>query len=308
MALTEICNSTFNHYKIESIGQKKYFKHRMKDKIICEECLNAYLDEASKTLSWEIFNSISNVDMKSMITTSDIERSDSFSFTYERSLINNFMQSILPIKFKLYISFMYDSIIKYTDTDYMQLNSISAASASPIKVIKIATCRISPIVCDESYPAFSLAIDILEKDTSDSISEHIRKYISSFVSSFFIEIPDIAVQNIMNKKSNGIYTSHCDAASTNANKCSKCNVSVYGETYIYQNNKYCLNCMYEIVVQLAIDNNIPDKVGLSYVDTTTSYGIIDTEAWKRSVIDKYINVMLSFGVTTNIIHYTITCY
>ena len=164
----------------------------------------------------------------------------------------------------------------------------------------------SPIICDSTYPAFNLSIDIRENDTEEKISEHIENYLRSFISAFFKEIPDIAVQNIMNKKSNGTYSSNCDN-SASASRCSKCGIIVSGEQYIYNNAIYCLDCMYEFVVQASVDNNIPNLVGLAnMINNTSSYAIVDSREWKRYVIEKYIDAMSSLGVDPKIRHYIMT--
>ena len=66
--------------------------------------------------------------------------------------------------------------------------------------------------------------------------------------------------------------------------------------------------MYEIVVNLASKNNVTDDVGLSIDKYYTNYTIVDTPEWKRSVIDKYINKMLSIGLSTGITRITNTSY
>ena len=293
MAIIEICNSAFEHTPIDSLD-KKYYKHRLKDKIICDECLNVYLDEAAKTLTWEIYNCIKSIDMQSMIKDSTFNRNDSFSFTYERDMITNHMQYILPTKFELNISIIYDKIERYQNTNYDSLTSISTTNSNMISVVKIARAKISPVVCDSTYVSFDLYLDIRENDTEEFISNRIRKYLTSFVVSFFKELPNIAVQNMMNKKNNGIWQSHS----------SDCTAKVSN------NQIYCLNCMYEIVVQLAIDNNITDLVGLSVMNNNTSnYAVVNSLEWKRSVIDKYTNAVMNvFGVKPNIVHYTMTCF
>lgn len=306
MALVEICNSTYSHEPIMSFG-KKYFKHRFKDKIICAECLRVYLEEASKTLAWEIFNCLSNVDMRELTALSDINRVENYSFKYQRTLITDFMKFILPITFELNISFDNETLKQYMDSSYLDIHSsISAVTAAPITAVRVARARISPIVCDDSYPTFSVSLDIRKNDNEETIANHIKQYLESFVATFFKEIPDIAVQSIMNKATTG-YESSC-ATSAKAPECYNCSASVYSESYIYNNRVYCLNCMYEMIVQESVNNNISDLVGLSDQITSSSYAIVDSVEWKRSVIDKYINVMTSLGVKPNITHYVMTCY
>ena len=308
MSLVEICNSTYNHAPIESFG-KKYFKHRIKDKIICVECMGAYLDEAAKTLAREIFKCVTNVDMQELTKTSDVDRTECYTFTYQKSLITDFMKFILPLTFELNISFTYDKIQKYMDTDYLDSHSISAVTNSPVTAIRIANARITSIVCDESYPKFYLSLDIRKNDSEEIIMNHIFQYLDRFVHTFFTEIPDIGVQSIMNKATTGdaSYASSC-ATSAKAPECCNCNANVYSETYIYNSRVYCLNCMYEMVVQESINNNISDLVGLSDQITSSNYAIVNSTEWKRNVIDKYINAMTSLGVKPNITHYMMTCY
>jgi hypothetical protein len=64
--------------------------------------------------------------------------------------------------------------------------------------------------------------------------------------------------------------------------------------------------MYGMIVDLANDNNITDEVGLSIDKNSLTYSIVNSDEWKRSVISKYINVMSSYGVNMNIVHYVMT--
>ena len=184
--------------------------------------------------------------------------------------------------------------------------SISSVTASPITAIRIANVGITPIVCDSTYPKFYLSLDIRKNDSEEAITTHIYNYLDRFVNTFFTEIPNIGVQSIMNKAVTG-YASSC-AASAKAPECSNCSANVYSESYIYNNRVYCLNCMYDMVVHESINNNISDLVGLSDQITSSNYAIVDSTEWKRSVIDKYINVMASLGAKPNITHYMMTCY
>ena len=298
MAIIEICNSTFNHTPIDSL-EKVYLKHRFKDKIICEKCLSAYIGEVSKTLSNEIFNCIKNTSMKSIIETSDINRDDKFSYTYEKSLINNFMQYILPIKFKLNISFMYE--ILNENSNY------NPESDTTNDIVRISMATIEPIVCDSTYPSFTLVLDIRETDTEAIITNQIEEYLESFILTFFKELPNVAVQNLMNIKKNGQYSSSC-ANSIKSLACSNCSIDISGERYIYNNVSYCLDCMYAIAVESAVNNNLADDVGLSDISDSSSYAIVNSIEWKRSVINKYIHAMESLGIKLNITHAMMTCY
>ena len=304
MALVEICNSTYPHLPLYQFG-KRYLKHRFKDKIICEECLYDYHNEVSDMLSTEIFNCINHVDMMSMINNHEIPRNDSLSFTFEKTLLHDFMKYILPIKFELYIHFTYEEIIRHIDTNYLEAySSISTASNKPLTSIRIARATIKPIVCDSSYPSFSMTLDIRKDDTQEIIGSQIYQYMTSFIDSFFTDIPDNAVIALMDSKNSPAYASSATASSP---KCSTCNSDAYFENYIYKNNVYCLNCMYAIVVKAAVDANISNEIGLSVdVNNTSTYAIVNSQEYKRSAIDKYIAVMKSFGANPNISHCMIT--
>lgn len=300
MSIIEICDSTYSHTPINSLN-KMYLKHRFKNKIICEECLSIYLNEASKTLAWEIFNCISNADMRTMTAATGKDRADSFSFTYERELITNFMQYILPTKFKIYVSFVNELLMNYEN-----LETISTTNTNS-SIYQIARASITPIVCDSSYPSFNLTLDIRETDTEEIIANHIGDYIESFVCSFFKEIPDNEVQNIMNKKTSTEYSSSC-TNSASSPKCSICNINISSESYEYNNKMYCLDCMYEKVVRLAVDNNLREIVDLVNQKNLSSCAITDNNGWKRNVIDRYITAMGSYGFKPHITHYIVNCY
>ena len=241
MALVEICNSTYNHLPIYNFG-KKYFKHRFKNKIICDECLDAYYKEVADTLSSEIFNCLKNVDMQSRFVTNDVHRIENFSFTFEKELINTYMQYILPIKFEMNVYFTYENLKRYMDSDYLDMaTAISAVTNAPLTSTRIARVTIKPIVCDSSYPSFNIGLDIRKTDNLETIGTQIFEYMNSFVNSFFTQIPDNEVIMLMNDTTSSTYTS---SASTCGMKCSKCGVAVSMENYIYQNNIYCLDFMY----------------------------------------------------------------
>lgn len=297
MAIVEICDSTYTHTPINSLD-KMYLKHRFKNKIICEECLSAYLDESSKTLAWEIFNCIGNVNNRALLASSISDRSDSFSFTYEKDLNTKFMQYILPIKFKIHISFVNELLSSY------DLETSLSTMPSNSNTYRIARATINPIVCDSSYPSFSLTLDIRETDNKENIADHICVYFENFVSSFFEVIPENTVQMLMDKKNSSEYSSN-SANSASSPKCDICNTNISFESYEYNNKFYCLDCMYDKVVQLAVDNNLSDLVGLVSQANTTTYAITDTNGWKRNVIDKYITAMGSFGFRPHITHYIV---
>jgi hypothetical protein len=173
--------------------------------------------------------------------------------------------------------------------------------------MRVANVAIVPYVCDSTYPSFKLTMDIRDTDTEDIISTHIAEYFRSFVNTFFIALPDFAVQALMDKYSHGAYSSMCTSAiGFPSPKCSKCSIDISSEKYIYNNNEYCLDCMYAIVVDLVVSQNLVDLVGINPDQYSSSYAIIDTFAWKRSVIDKYINAMIKLGVNPNIKHCIMT--
>lgn len=281
-SLVEICNSAYAHSPLESFG-KKYYRQRFGNKLICEECKNAYITEVSNSLTESIMGSLMHV-----ILSED----DELSFTFEQKLNNDYMKYILPIKFEITINF------KYNDPymDEAELNNIKIAYATIIP-----TCSLVP------YPSFKIKLAIPAVNSEEYIKGHIAQYLDSFISSFFIQLSDYAVHALMNKASTKTYTSDCSCSATGP-KCTTCSSPITTEYYIYNNQLYCLNCMYEIVVNLASKNNVTDDVGLSIDKYYTNYTIVDTPEWKRSVIDKYINKMLSIGLSTGITRITNTSY
>lgn len=269
MAIIEICNSTYEHREISSLTEKKYFKHRFKNKIICEECLNAYLDEASKTLTWEIFNCIKSVNTSVNITdnleNSTMNRMPSFSYSYERELLSKFMQTILPTKYEIDISLMHlvNKIYNNPVTTTLETESIASISKcnalNPITVIDIARVKIAPIVNESPFMTFALSLSIRDSDNEESIATYIKGYIMSFVRAFFTEVPSSIIQKLMNDKNSGSFTS--SATSTNCSGCSTCGKDITYEKYSYNNQNYCLDCMYDIVVKAAISNNVSIWLG-----------------------------------------------
>ncbi len=273
--LIEICNSTYDHAKLESFG-KKYYLQRFGDKILCEECKDAFIDEASKELSFHMIEIVKSLNVLA---------EDSISFTYDQKINCDYMLYILPIKFKIIIEMGSLHSNLYDET------------------INNCIITITPNCPAVEYPTFKIVLNIPEDNYEEYISSHIKEYLISFINSFFVLLPDNAVQTLMNAKANGKYSS---SGSSDNKKCSNCYLTTDNEYYIYSNQIYCLDCMYGIVVKLCEKNNITDDVGLSIEKYYTTYTIVDTPEWKRSVIDKYINKMKELGVSSGIIYVRIS--
>lgn len=277
MYLVEICNSTYKHLPIEIFG-KKYYKRTNSDRIICAECIDAYIDTFSKKMTDIIIKCLDSA-------TIDVEMGDDrFTFT-ENISVADYMQYSLPVKFSI-----------------------------EINMTRIPTVNISSISCPDTMPKFDISFSISDDDRSrEYINSTISKYISWYIIILYDEIPDDAVKIMMKNASASLYTSTCicnDSGSSNTASsiqvCKTCNSSTSYEKYIYNNNQYCLDCMYNIIVDLAVANNVTDEVGLSIDKQSLSYSIVNTAEWKRSVISKYINIMMAHNIDPNIIHYTMT--
>ena len=149
-------------------------------------------------------------------------------------------------------------------------------------------------------PIYELSLDILGgkfADTEEILYKRIKNYLKAMINNCFNQIPDMIVQALMN---NYDRKSHQSKKSTDDDyKCDKCgSVSPSGMYYKYENGIYCLNCMYNIVVQLAIQNNLSEAVGIAWDendDHDETYLIVGTDEWKKLVISKYILAMKKYA-------------
>lgn len=298
--LAEICSSKYTHQPLDSFG-KKYYSQRFGDKRICEECVSHYIADTSKRIAENIIHCTEKISMNDITKYADGNKNEYFNIDLNISTVN-YMEYLLPINYKVHLSMVYRKF-------YPQLELSSLVGREPY--IIICNANISSDVCKDISPAFNFSLEVFNTDTVQTLRKSIEMYLEAYINMIYDEMTPGLVQSIMNNVSKSTYSSQCacdSATSAHVARCAMCAGSIGLEYYIYNNTQYCLDCMYDIVVKSTIDCNLGDEVGLSIENgkVSTTYGIVDTAEWKRSVIDKYIIAMTRYGANPNITHYKMT--
>ena len=303
MSLVEICTSKYKHAQLEVFG-KKYYKQLNGDKRICAECIDAYVEEVSAKVFNIIMKCLNNINMQDSVKVNDSYREDEVNITTNIS-ISNYWEYHLPIKYSVKANLFCKEYVEEVSIMNIE-NNVDTKETH----YKLGLIQISSINCPDMFPTINMSLDIRDTDSSDRIKDLIQTYLGSYIMATFEELPDEMVKVIMDNYTSTTYQSACSCAATSsASGCSKCGGNINGEHYIYNNSQYCLDCMFELVVSLANANNITDDVGLSsdaLSMNSSSYAIVNTPEWKRSVISKYENVMNELGVRPNIVHVQMT--
>ena len=294
--LVEICNSKYSHTGMEFLN-KKYYMHLNGTKILCDECISDYIMHVVEDLAECIIN------CKNQICALLGDEGDYYTITLPVSA-PNYMEYLLPIKFKVSISFRYSK-------SYEDVYSTSISSATPNAVVKMTgVANISSDVCPDIAPPFNFSLDFAEESTAASLCDAIRPKVQAYLRIVYPELPDETVYLLMKQATQPKYSSNCGCDSAKASSsiyCVRCGVSTVFESYIYQNMQYCLDCMYALVVESAVNNNISDLIGLSDVyGNTTNVAIVNSQEWKRTVISRYITEMTKLGKNPHIDHTMLT--
>ena len=305
--LVEICNSNYNHTPLTQFG-KKYYKSRYSDKIVCEECMDAWISDISTKLAREIYQYLRGYDMPSLCEDKKGDyRTESVSFEMTIDA-QEYMKYLVDCKMSLDLYLDWEFEKRDVDTSGCVADiAITNCKCNKMTAVRRARANIKSIRCESSnvnVPKIRLSLVIEHCDTEFEIGIRIGRYLRHYYFNAFDELSDMEVQVLMNNSDKPTYDSGSSDCTTSAvgSKCFKCSTYCGENYYLYQNTMYCLNCMYGIVVELAADANITDFVGLSTDKVSNTYMIRDTPEWKRAVIDKYIFTMNSFGVNPGIIH------
>ena len=318
--LKEICNSCFKHKSIDSSHIKKYFfikdlNNDRGEKIICEECLNTWLKETSDVLANTILQfttpSLKSYYLNECGDVSSKEISDTeFVAMIKSDTKNNYVQTISKyIDVNSYLEDLYPSSFSLTIDQYYYgefpiYGTIGDVGIEDYIYSKVRVYSNEPLIFDFNLPILYQSQNC--KDTYSVIFNKVYTNLANLINKRLTEIPENIVLQLMNY--NAEYNSG-DCGSISNKKCKMCQIPLTYEYYFYNNNLYCLDCMYAIVVNLAFDNKLTDYLDLSNPLSNNQSSIINLRnlpEWKRSVIDKYVNIMNSFGINTTICHFYMT--
>lgn len=295
--LREICETKFDHPTINYPLTKDYYRNRFNKKIICEDCINEYAHIVGQELSTDIMECLTTINFEGMIkdlTGAAFDRSDEFILKFEREVDCKWIKHLLPTKFRIEVE---HQAIKLAP-DISEDSTI------------IGFVKISPIA--NGNPSFDLTIEIRRYDTKDKVSTTITNYVSGFVFAFLNFMSDIEIVKAMEKvteetkpdgkkedhpaiDTSSNYSSTCTCSSST--RCNTCKCGVSQEYYIYRNNIYCIDCMYEIVADMIIEKNL--DIYAPIIDEA----IVDPNSLRRSVIDAYVKKMNELWSTSGITHY-----
>lgn len=155
-------------------------------------------------------------------------------------------------------------------------------------------------------PLHNFDIEIYAEDlaTENRLMHRLYFFMSTCIGATFDPIPhDIIVALIEDAMHDKYYADNQIFPGMHARVCEKCgrkqNHDIF---YNYRNVPYCIDCAYKIIAKLAVETNLAEKVGLATGKDTYSveYLYRNTTAWKRAIIDRYINAMREAGANPEI--------
>lgn len=293
--LYEICEYK-NRHDPSKLATKKYYHNHKQNKISCEECRTGWITHYSRMLGNRIFDTLSKLlinQREYLVELSYPEVVDN-EFTAQHIFTEDFVH---PYTGNTFITFK-----EHCEYDIKDVSS-SDGNILPNIYISVYVFDIVVYSTDWDYK-INLHIDCLDNNSLD-LDRIVIKLEHGLSVCFDInnkELSDVAIHSIMRMKGNYKYSSDDDYYNEFPwEKCNICKVTT-NSYYIYSNSIYCLDCMYAKVVDLAMKNHVQDEVGLSTDYISTVYPIRDTPEWKRSVIDKYCNIMKKSGFDPRIRH------
>lgn len=288
--LFEICdNKNYEHKPLTEFG-KKYYYLTDNSTIICEDCLLKWIDTSSEKLATELEYIVKNCNQSQINASQTINRNIVSALHTEvtvSELSNTTCKSLLSNRFTLNVG-LYASEIPEQDEDTGEV------------YLSIASADIT-VLDDFLYNGITFTIPLYTTDNAVTLKKYIYDELMILQKYITREIPPEKVQLLMDEKASPNYSSSCCCDDCRCDNCFNKLSPIY---YFYKNNKYCLNCMYGIVTKLVIGQTLSDIIGLSNAKPpcdSSVYNIYDSDGWKRSVIDKYINYMKSIGLDPEII-------
>jgi len=285
--LYEICEYS-NRHDPSKLATKKYYHNYKQNKISCEECKNNWIRHYSKMLGNRIYDTLSKVLIN--------QREYVKELSYPESADNEFTVKHIFTD-DLVHPYTGDTFIKFNEHCEYEIKDVNTDSDYGPNIY-LATCVFKIVIYSDDWDyKINMTIDCLDANSLD-LNRIIIKIEHGLSVCFDVnnkELSDVTVRSIMRLKGNYKYTSDDDYYNEIPwEKCRVCKVPT-NAYYIYNNTIYCLDCMYGIVVDLAMKNHVQDEVGLSTDYISNVYPIRTTSEWKRSVIDKYCNIMKDKG-------------
>ena len=293
--LPEICSSDYKHAPMTALNKHYY---RVANKLLCDECILPFVYEQSRILAQAIYQHYQGVQQFKWELFRDPNNTLEFE---DRVSMVNFMASVLGTGFQIQTK-----IWTYSSPNPDPIpTEPSILGQSNIKLLSTAVPGFTynvQLLC-YAFPDETSQIRYLE----DSIAAALRAYIRSTMD----VLTDEDVQMLISDEISKPYSSsaigddstsdcpcgcHGDESAQVQGTCCKCGKGLTKPFYIYQNNAYCLEDMYAIVVDQIVESHLAEAVGITNdLDTlSANHRINNTPEWMISVISKYFNYMEGF--------------
>ena len=130
--ITEICNSYYSHKEPPSF-EKRYYRNIFKNHILCEECINAYINDVANLLVNELMKYKKTVHMDMLTSDKYLNRSDNFVIINTLTNNTDYMKYILPSTFKISTKFV-NTLIE-SDTNIITIDPMAPSYTSVQDVI-----------------------------------------------------------------------------------------------------------------------------------------------------------------------------
>lgn len=333
-ALNEICNSDYKHSPLVAFG-KKYYQKDMSTEILCEECLSAWRWQQSTLLAFEI-----NRYLEYGAKTLNIDNDENSSICenvkipvipFMRKFFGEFMDlkmdifhqdvvidpnihSTAPAIFMIATICIKEDLYKFT----MKLR-YNDPKIEPSQWIRYLENKIQNFLFGFIMSNYILMDECNVKAIMED--QDGTKY-SSVGADCCSECADVARQKTAFGSSDTCdYHSTCDYRSADtcgcctvttnnegtgtyhnqpAGECDACHKALFSPYYLWNNRAFCINCMYDYVIQSAMAYGLTDECGITIPikDQPTDIQYVETNIeWMRNVIDRYFNAVESMGIT-----------
>ena len=282
--LPEICQSGNEHSPMK-FPDKHYYRNN-EGTIICEKCFRGLWHRVATEATNTVMGILDNTVYESTVISTMFDE-----ITHKLSIDMNLeVYSKDPL--------IIDLIIKPYEDD---------KPYDEFKIGKFA-CTIvmtmAPSGLTKTYAfSFIYGAGAGQRRVYDSIFNKVYEVLKYMARNHYYIMDASAIESAI-EEAKGKYRStsedsrHCDCDDCEkpeiAGECSACGKALTKLYYIYNNALFCLDDMFGIIVDAAINTNISDKIGLSAdFDTqhmNSNHRIYDSsDEFKEGVIDRYIN-------------------
>ena len=275
--IPEICDSLFKHHQMVEID-KPYYQRPEDGKILCGECIEPWFIEQSN----KIFNRLKPWILGALAYRDEGKLGDGQNIESSGTVpVVNYMAPVIgPIGLHFILS----------DEDGMSVD----------------------LTIGSEFKTHFTIVEIEEGEWGESDEEALLEKIQGILELYAtIEFPkmDPEVVSVIVDTLGALYTSTsanpesscgCDDTPETFGECAVCGKGLTKPYYIYYNQGYCVDCMYAIVVKIAIKSNLSEIVGIAQPDEpplpSNPIPYQNTKEWRMGVIDKFFLFMKNNGI------------